>query len=212
MKYTRELTALVLSPIAIWIVGWSNWYVFDVIVALIAALALYEFLTLGSRKGFEVHIPVSIILMGILILAFVSPAISIVFAVFLILLVLPGSFVFSRFTLDNVLSGSAIAVMSTLYVGMLAGALIRLRSDFPAKIGPKLVFFLLLVVWLGDAGAYYFGRTLGRHPLAPRVSPKKTVEGLVGGLCVAVFAAVVIHYTFFPEFPLLHAAIAGLIL
>ena len=208
----RELTALVLSPIAIYIIGWSHRYVFDGVVAAIAALALYEFLTLGNRKGFEVHIPVSLILMLVIIAAFVFPVISIVFAVFLTLLVLPGSFVFSRFALENVLSGSAIAVMATLYVGMLGGSLIRLRGDFPAAIGPKLVFFLLLVVWLGDAGAYYFGKALGRHPLAPRVSPKKTVEGFVAGIVVAIIAAVAVHFTFFPLFPLQHAVIAGVIL
>src|SRR5579872_3991530 len=112
MKYTRELTALVLSPIAIWIIGWSPRYVFDAVVGAIAAAALYEFLVLGARKGFEVHIPVSLILMVIMIAAFIFPVISIVFAVILILLVLPGSFVFSRFPLDNVLPASAIAVMA----------------------------------------------------------------------------------------------------
>ncbi|MEA2491615.1 MAG: phosphatidate cytidylyltransferase, partial [Acidobacteriota bacterium] len=78
--------------------------------------------------------------------------------------------------------------------------------------GPHLVFFLLIVVWIGDAGAYYFGRAFGKHKLSPRISPKKTIEGLAGGIATSIIAALVIHFTFFPKFPLLHAVIAGVIL
>ena len=132
--------------------------------------------------------------------------------VFLTLLVIPAWYVFSRRSLDDALPSSAIAVMATLYVGMLGGSLIRLRNDFSPNIGPKLVFFLLLVVWLGDAGAYYIGKQFGRHPLSPRISPKKTVEGGIGGIATAILTAVVIHFTFFREFPLVHAIVAGVIL
>ena len=101
-------------------------------------------------------------------------------------------------------------MLATTYVGLLCGSLIRLRNDFP--VGWKLVFFLLLVVWLGDSGAYYVGKKFGKHKLSPRISPKKTIEGLAGGITTSIIAAIVIHFTFFPEFPLHHAIIAGVIL
>jgi phosphatidate cytidylyltransferase len=91
--------------------------------------------------------------------------------------------------LDEALPSSAIAVMATLYVGMLGGSLIRIRKDFPLD-GPKLVFFLLIVVWLGDAGAYYVGKTFGKHRLSPRISPKKSIEGLMGGIATSIIAAI----------------------
>src|SRR5881409_4064411 len=80
--------------------------------------------------------------------------ISVEMGVFVALLVIPASYVFSRRALDDALPSSAIAVLATLYVGMLGGSLIRLRNDFTdlQRTGPKLVFFLVLVVWLGDAG------------------------------------------------------------
>lgn len=212
MKYTRELTALVLSPLAIYIIGWSHAYVFDVTIALIASLALYEFLILGRRKGYEVPIVLCILVMLFIIAAFVLEPISVEMGVFLTLLVVPASYVFSRRPLEKALGSSAIAVMATLYVGMLGGSLIRLRNDFAAGIGPKLVFFLLLVVWLGDAGAYYIGKQFGRHPLAPLISPKKTIEGGAGGIAVAILTAIIIHFTFFPAFPLVHAVVAGIVL
>jgi phosphatidate cytidylyltransferase len=145
-----------------------------------------------------------------IIAAFILEPISVEMGVFLALLVIPASYVLTSRDLDDALPSSGIAVMATLYVGMLAGSMIRLRQDFPD--GPKLVFFLLLVVWMGDTGAYYVGRSLGKHRLSPRISPKKTIEGLAGGVATSIITAIVIHFTFFPKFPLLHAAIAGAVL
>jgi phosphatidate cytidylyltransferase len=212
MKYTRELSALVLSPLAVYIIGWSPQYVYDAVIGLIAGLALYEFLVLGRRKGYQLPIVLCILVMLFIILAFVLEPISVEMGVFLALLVIPAWYVLSRRSLDDALPSSAIAIMATLYVGMLGGSLIRLRNDFWPNIGPKLVFFLLLVVWLGDAGAYYVGKQFGRHPMSPRISPNKTIEGGIGGIITAIITAVVIHFTFFKEFPLVHAIVAGIVL
>jgi phosphatidate cytidylyltransferase len=211
LKYARELTALVLSPLAIWIIGWSHPYVFDVALGLCAILALHEFLILGTKKGFHLPVWTCIAVALFILAAFVLENVSVEMGVFVALLVSPATYVFSKVELSEALPSSAIAVMATLYVGMLGGSLIRLRNDFPDN-GPKLVFFLLLVVWMGDAGAYYTGRMLGRHKMSPRISPKKTVEGGAGGLATSVIAATIIHFTFFPAFPLIHAIIAGVIL
>ena len=211
VKYTRELTALVLAPFVIYIIGWSHAYVFDGAIALIAALALYEFLVLGRRKGYDLPVTLCILVMLFIVAAFILEPISVETGVFIALLLIPASYVFARNDLDQALPSSAIAVTATLYVGMLGGSLIRLRSDF-ALSGPKLVFFLLLVVWLGDAGAYYVGKRFGRRQLSPRISPKKTVEGGIGGMATSVLTAWIAHATFVPEFPLIHAIIAGVLL
>lgn len=206
----REITAVVAAPFAIWIIGWAHPYVFDGAMTIVAALALYEFLDLGTRKGYHLPIPLCIGVMLFIIAAFILKPISVELGVFVALLVIPGWYVVSHRNLEEALPSSAVAVLATLYVGMLGGSLIRLHDDFPD--GPKLVFFLLLVVWFGDTGAYYFGRTLGRHKLSPRISPKKTVEGLIGGVVSSVATAVIIHFAFFRNFPLVHAIIAGVIL
>ncbi|HEX2832989.1 MAG TPA: phosphatidate cytidylyltransferase [Thermoanaerobaculia bacterium] len=210
MRYAREITAAIASPIAIWIIGWSHEYVFNATIALIAVLAMYEFLALGRAKGYELPIPLCIGIMLIIMAAFILPDLSVELGMFTALLVIPASYVFSKRSLEDSLPSSAVAVLATTYVGMLGGSLIRLRHDFP--VGWKLVFFLLLVVWLGDSGAYYTGKKFGKHKLSPRISPKKTIEGLIGGFVASMISAVVIHFTFFREFPLLHAIIAGVIL
>jgi phosphatidate cytidylyltransferase len=209
-RYQREVTSIVLAPVAVWVVGWSHPYVFDAVVALIAALALHEFLVFGERKGYHLPTTLCILIALFIVAAFVLPHVSVEVGMYLTLLLIPTSYVFSKVPLEEALPSSAIAVMGTMYVGMLTGSLIRLRNDFPQ--GPKLVFFLLLVVWMGDAGAYYVGKKFGKRKLSPRISPKKTVEGLMGGITTSVIAAIVIHLTFFREFPLLHAILVGIVL
>jgi phosphatidate cytidylyltransferase len=209
-RYAREITAAILSPLTIWIIGWSPMPVYDAVIAIISTLALYEFLDLGRRKGYHIPIVICIAAMLFIIAAFILEPISVEMGVFLALLLIPASYVLANGNLDEALPSSGIAVMATLYVGMLGGSLVRLHNDFTE--GPKLIFFLLLVVWLGDAGAYYCGKNFGRHKMSPRISPKKTVEGGIGGAVTSVITAIVIHFTFFPTFPLLHAVIAGLLL
>src|SRR4029077_4684875 len=138
MKYTRELTAVVILPVAIYIIGWSHAYVFDATVALIASLALYEFLILGRVKGYSIPIPLCIGVMLFIVAAFVLEPVSVEMGVFLTLLVIPASYVFGNGNLEQALPSSAIAIMATLYVGMLGGSLVRLRNDFGSKIGPEL--------------------------------------------------------------------------
>ncbi|HYI11298.1 MAG TPA: phosphatidate cytidylyltransferase [Thermoanaerobaculia bacterium] len=210
MRFSREITAAVGAPIIIWIIGWSHEYVFDAAIAIICVVAMYEFLALGKAKGYEVPVPLCIAIMLILIAAFVVEHLSVELGMFAALLFIPASYVFSKKSLEDALPSSAVAVLGTTYVGMLGGSLIRLRNDFP--VGWKLVFFLMLVVWLGDSGAYYVGKRFGKRKLSPLISPKKTVEGLMGGMGASIITAVVIHFTFFPEFPLLHAIIAGVLL
>ena len=210
MRFAREITALVAAFPAIWIIGWSHPLVFAATIYVVALLALYEFLVLGRKKGYNLPIVLCLLVAAFILTAFVIEPLSVEMGVFVALLIIPASYVFAKGDLGEALPSSAIAVMATLYVGMLGGSLIRLRGDFP--VGPKLIFFLLLVVWLGDAGAYYTGKSMGRRKLSPRISPKKTIEGLIGGIVVSMIAAVVIHFTFFPEFPLVHAIIAGVIL
>ncbi|HEU4886264.1 MAG TPA: phosphatidate cytidylyltransferase [Thermoanaerobaculia bacterium] len=210
MRFARELTALVAAPAAIWITGWGPVWLFNATIAIICVLAMYEFLALGKAKGYDVPTVLCIAIMLLIMAAFILDDLSVELGMFAALLIIPASYVFTNKSLEDSLPSSAVAVLATTYVGMLGGSLIRLHNDFPE--GYKLVFFLLLVVWLGDSGAYYVGKQFGKHKLSPRISPKKTIEGLVGGIIASILAAVVIHFTFFPKFPLLHAIIAGVIL
>lgn len=84
----------------------------------------------------------------------------------------------------------AVTVFGILYLGWLASHLVLLR-ELPSalgqdeQLGARLVFLLAVLVWATDTGAYLCGVAFGRRPLAARISPRKTVEGAVGGLVAA---------------------------
>lgn len=210
-RYAREITAIVGLPLLVYLIGWAPDPFYMLLVGFICVMSLYEFLILGEKKGYPVQKTLSIALLLFLLSAFIASAVSVEMGVVATLLMIPAFYVFARVDLEEGLPASAVCVLGTLYVGMLGGALLRLRLDFHEN-GPKLIFFLLIVVWLADAGAYYIGRRFGRTPLSPRISPKKTVEGLVGGVIASVIGAAVVHFTFFRSFPLAHALIAAVCL
>lgn len=209
-KFTREITALIGAPILLAIIIFGPEWSYIALIAATSSLALWEFLNFGEKKGYPIQKLLSILLMLFLFAAFIYEQLSVEVAVFAILLVIPAVYVFSRRSIEAALPATAVCVLGTLYIGMLNGALLRLRLDF--EVGWKLVIFLLVAVWAGDAGAYYVGRAFGKTSLSPRVSPKKTVEGGIGGVIASMAAAAIVALTFFREFPLPHAVIAAAIL
>lgn len=78
----------------------------------------------------------------------------------------------------------ALSIACLAYVGLLMSFVVRLRL-FPFGVFP--IVAMLVVVKLGDIGAYTFGRLYGRRKLAPRLSPGKTIEGLIGGVALSMF-------------------------
>ncbi len=92
---------------------------------------------------------------------------------------------------DAVLAGaeSSRLTLGIFYAPVLLAPLAKIHAQAD---GVALVFLLLAVTWLGDTGAYFAGRFFGKHKLFERVSPKKTVEGAVGGLVLSVVGASIV--------------------
>ncbi len=116
---------------------------------------------------------------------------------------------FSGRDTKRVMTDSAILLFGVVYIGLTLGhlLLIRARED-----GVFLIFFLLLVTWGGDTGAYTAGKTLGRTKLAPVISPNKTVEGFFGGLALGTALALVARSWFLPAFTVGDCVVLGLLL
>lgn len=86
----------------------------------------------------------------------------------------------------------ASGVLGQFYIGIPFALTVGYNFDFI----PLIVFALL---WLNDSGAYIVGSTMGKHKMSPRISPKKTWEGLIGGLLIAV-AGIIVYLTCFSGF------------
>jgi phosphatidate cytidylyltransferase len=89
----------------------------------------------------------------------------------------------------------AFAVLGLVYVVMLPLYLVKLHR-FPA--GVHFVLLFLFIVWMNDIGAYFVGKKFGRRKLLPHVSPKKTVEGALGGLASGLLIAAIYKLAFLP--------------
>jgi phosphatidate cytidylyltransferase len=79
-----------------------------------------------------------------------------------------------------------VTVFCLVYLAACSACLGWLRLWAPESMGVPLVLLFLATIWLGDSGAYYVGKSLGRHRMSPRVSPKKTWEGLAGGVLASI--------------------------
>jgi len=93
---------------------------------------------------------------------------------------------------DNAFASAAVSMMSLTYIGLPMMALVILYV-----LGSEPFFFVLsmfVLIWLNDTGAYCVGSTIGRHPLFPRLSPKKSWEGFCGGLFFCIAASVGAYY------------------
>jgi len=85
----------------------------------------------------------------------------------------------------------ATSLTAVSYVGVLFAALIHLSTRVGGEDSPKLLLLLGAIVFLGDTGAYFVGKYLGRNKLYPLVSPNKTIEGALGGIVGSVLGALI---------------------
>ena len=103
---------------------------------------------------------------------------------------------------DKMIVASGVTILGVLYVVLLGGHLVALRTGFGPPLSAHLLSFFFLVLMGADTGAYYVGKALGKHKLAPKISPGKTWEGVAGGLVSALALATAAHFWFFKELPL----------
>ena len=174
----RIITALVLIPLVIALVFMGPDWLVTLAVCAVALLAAWEYLGIAQGAGAEPsRIPV---LVAIALLFAVSQLWPDKLTVALGALSL-ALFVFCTFwsPIERVLRDSAAAVFCLVYTGFTLIALPALRGS---EDGKSLVLFLLCAVWAGDIVALYVGRSLGRHKLAPKLSPGKTWEGAAGSV------------------------------
>jgi phosphatidate cytidylyltransferase len=174
----RVVTALILAPVvlALVFVG-PRWLVLLATLA-VALLAGWEFLGITERCGARPPRIAFLIALAILFIAgFQWPEYALPTFSGLALSLL----VYCTFSspVERVLMDATSAVFGLAYVGLTLLTIPFLREQ---ANGPTLVVFLLFVVWSGDIAALYTGRSLGRHKLAPSLSPNKTWEGAIGSV------------------------------
>lgn len=80
----------------------------------------------------------------------------------------------------------------SLIIPLSLSCLVFVRNECEAPLGLFYVLIILGVAWISDAGAYFVGRFFGKHKLAPHISPKKTMEGAIGGIAIGIGGALLV--------------------
>lgn len=224
----RILVGVVAIPIVIGIIGLGGWF-FAGAVIIVTTIALMEFYRLAASKHAEANISVgvawslcmqaSIAIMcaarGLEPLTWLMASVG--FLAGGLLLTMTAELWRNR---ENALLNTAVTAFGVLYISGFMSALIVLRgTDYItferitwfSESGAFLVLTIFVSVWACDTVAYFVGIKFGKHKLFPRVSPKKTWEGAIGGFIGAVAAFALLSANYMPQMPMVHAIVCGVI-
>ncbi len=191
MLKQRIITALILAPLALWGIWSLSSENLSLILGIIFTLGAWEWSRLVGldchlgRIGYSALFPVSFYLLYPLLQQGNWLLLVLVIALMWWVMALMSVVTYPRSGALWKNSGMARAIAGLLVLIPAWAALSLLHSEF----GPGFFILLMLIIWGADSGAYFAGRALGRRKLAPKVSPGKSWEGVIGGLVVALAVA-----------------------
>ncbi|HEY6264394.1 MAG TPA: phosphatidate cytidylyltransferase [Candidatus Acidoferrum sp.] len=224
MTWKRVATAAVLIPFAVGLVLWGSTAILAIAAALVTILALFEYFALGEaigHRGYRFWTATCALL--ILYLQWLTTVIrwgefgGVAYpprlawllvrifpraedAFFLFVLGIAAITLFTKRPLVETLPAAGISASGLILIAFPLSYTVRLHGV--GTQGPVLLLFVLVITWVGDSAAYFVGRSLGKHPLAPHLSPKKTWEGTVASFLGSLIVAIV--FARFMTVPLPH--------
>jgi phosphatidate cytidylyltransferase len=224
MTAKRVATALVLMPVVVAIVLLAPTWLLAIVTAVIAILALREYFALGDAIGHRAYRLWTVFCSLLLILIqwldaaphgasdHVSlfhghyygepPSAEGVFMLFVLGVTCIA--LWTKRPLVETLPAAGISSSALLLITLPLSFAIRLHG-----VAPRFLLFALGITWAADTTAYFVGRAIGKHPLAPHISPKKTWEGSLGGMIGSL--AVAYAFSFWLHFPLVHLLLMAVV-
>ncbi len=191
----RIATALVLIPVVLLLVLRAPVPIVAAVAGAVALITIHEFLKLTeSYKVQPLRLP-TYIFVGLFFLLLAASAsgetpqlsaLKFVLGVAFASAISPFVFLtiaMRRTQMSGAYPAAAASAFAFAYIALPMGMLVQLRQQWA---GAFWILYLLLVVWAGDILAYFVGRALGKHLMAPRISPKKTWEGAIASLVASL--------------------------
>jgi phosphatidate cytidylyltransferase len=168
---------------------------FMVFLATFFGLREYYHLVFPNSKSIERAVGIGLgLILSIIVSSWEAKEISLLFVA--LLFVLSLLFMITSKDLPSTISNIGMALFGILFIGFLL-AYVSLIRNMPD--GRLWVLFLIITVWAGDISALLIGSFFGRHKLYPKISPKKTFEGLVGAIAGSIVVALGFALLFFPN-------------
>ena len=189
MHLKRWVTGLTAVPFLVYIIVKGGLF-FSGFIGAIALIAQWEYfrVVFNDRRGNTERFMILLTYLFVFLIIGAAHRHAVEFLLHLVMLnfIITSCITIVQFKSDKMILESAKKqIVGVLYVPLLLSYLILVRSG-TGMDGAKWIFFLLSVVFAGDIGALYAGTFLGKHKLNPSVSPKKTIEGSLGGICANV--------------------------
>ncbi len=182
----RVISALVMLPLLLAVLfllpPWGT-----LLLALIAvALCVAEYATLSKALGAPIPVALTVIGAQSACAIFVVPDPPLVFVLSAVMIAAAGAAVAEGRPTRDLLAAVATVVFAAIWIGLPLGTIVAIRQHGSAETLMPLIFTIVV----SDSAQYYAGRAFGRHPLSPAISPKKTIEGAIGGIVMAVPAMI----------------------
>ena len=180
-----------------------------ILIAVMAFLCCSEFLKMSRRSG---RMPNDVIALAFAVIFPFAPLSNIsdseFFVIFALLVVCALWYVSTpRANMGDV----ALTVFGPIYTSLAFSSIVIIRDAFPGWRGALLTFAVMGSIWLSDSCAYFVGSKFGRHKLAPRISPNKSVEGFWGGMVGSVAVWVVVFALGIYNINLPYAIVCGVL-
>jgi phosphatidate cytidylyltransferase len=211
----RIASGVLFVPLLI-VLAWAGGYAFFSFVALEVSLGLIEFWRMMRGKGYRPYVRWGFVIgLGLLWFVF-RPWAAHVDLLVTGAIILTLAFELRRPEARQRVEDMAVTLFGVLYVGWLSAHFIMLRelpwrAGTPYAEGASYVLLAFMITWGCDTGAYAFGRLFGRNRPWAHISPRKSIEGAVGGLVTALLAAQGARLWFAPYLTVFDAVVLGLL-
>ncbi len=210
---TRLGAALIGLGVVIPTIIWGGVLGVQIVVAIVLLIALLEYaqMTLPGQRG---SLVVLLVAAGVVFghLQWGGPGQLASALAGATTLILVWSLLGVRET-DQAARTASYLLAGVLYLPVMLSFVPWLRAfDSGGSGGIAWLFLVLMITWLGDTGAYFAGRAFGRRKLMPRISPKKTWEGAIGGALLAIVGVALMKFIALPDLPWLHVVMMGLVI
>ena len=209
---TRVIVALLGIPLLVFLIWQGDWYFFTLLI-IISIGGQIEFYNSAKQKEINSQYFPGI-LATFLVLLLVNNGINNLIVISLILTTL-FIFIFEMFrTQSSAIPNIAVTFLGIIYPGLFLASLLFLRNNIEnlsISSAPGFILTLFVSIWACDTFAYFVGMPLGKHRLFEKVSPKKSIEGAIGGLAGALLVFISVHYLNWYNISLEIAIISGLV-
>ncbi len=209
----RVISAVILIPCAILAVIFATPVLYLAGIGIVGTFCLYEYFGLIRAMGIKAQPVFGYLVFWILLVALRQGRFP---ATILFALVMLAAFLSAMWRYRQPVRERAMALMAELlgvfYFALFLYPSIPIRYDFGNKIGLEWTIILLIVIWAGDSAALVAGKSFGKTPFAPVLSPKKTNEGAVAGLLAGVAVAALTQRFLFQDLPMGHVITAAFLL